>query len=206
MKNNLKDMLVLLVSLLVFFTSCDKNAGTSPEPVKSELLKGTVSFDTTGWANWVYYSFDKESVVEIDDFVNSMEWDIGFHYYDVRVNCGTAGPGLGGTYNAGKVEYASVTEAPETGYSLNDSINIIVDFSGFPPPHITVPGDTILDTWMTFTGPPPTFTLNDNIYVIKTAQGKYVKIWLKDFFDDKGESGYVKMQYSYQKEGTRVLE
>ncbi len=190
--------------LLLLFTACDKES--DPTPPSCNIISRTVSFDTTGWANWIYYSFEKEKVVEITDFSTSLEWDIGFHYYDVRLNCGTAGPGLGGTYNAGKVDYASVTEAPKTGYSLNDSISIIEDFSGFPPPHVTVPGDTILDTWMTFTGPPPTFTINDNIYVIKTAEGKYVKLWLKDFFNDKAESGYIKMQYSYQKSGGRELE
>ena len=197
--------MILLVSFFIATTpACDKPA-PDPEPTESNLVTKTVTFDTNDWSKWVYFSFESGSEVQIDDFLTSAEWDIAFHSIDIRLNCGTSGlVGQGGSYNAGMVDFTSITEAPTSGYSLNDSIDIIEDFI-FPPTFVTVPGDTVLATWLNFSGPPPSYNLNDNIYIIKTADGKYAKIWLKDFFNDAAEEGYLKMQYAYQPDGSRNL-
>ncbi len=196
----------LILSAIIFatalgFVSCDKEEA-KPEP---ELNYPTVTFDTRAFDKWVYFSFDKGKEVSISDFQNSMDWDIAFHRFDVRVNCGTAGPGKGGSISMGKVDFKSVKQAPTTGYSLNDSIKIVNKPGGWLE-QVSVPGDTIVAKWLLFTGPPPTYNITNNIYVVKTAQGKYAKIWLKDYFNDNSENGHVKMQYFYQKDGSTKLE
>ncbi|PIE88342.1 MAG: hypothetical protein CSA04_02390 [Bacteroidetes bacterium] len=44
------------------------------------------------------------------------------------------------------------------------------------------------------------------IFVVKTADGKYAKVWLKDYFNADGESGHVTMKYSYQPDGSTKLD
>jgi hypothetical protein len=190
---------VLLLGMSLVLSGCEKEKENG-----SDENWETVTLDATAYDQWVYFSFSDNQEVSIGDFSSSTDWDIGFHRYDVRVNCGTAGPGQGGSLNAGPLGFETLTEAPADGYSLNDSIGVILESGVWE--YTNVPGDTILATWLQFSGPPPTYTISDNIYVIRTADGKYVKLWLKDYFNDASKSGYVTMQYFYQKDGSRALE
>lgn len=204
MKHFMKNFGLVFFSTIIFFSACEKDETEELEQENNGIEFKTVILDATSYANWVYYSFEDTQVVEINDFVNSYDWDIAFHRFDVRLNCGASGPGEGGSYNAGQIDFESLVEAPESGYSLNDSIGIIEEPGNWI--YTNVPGDTILSNWLTFSGPPPTYTINDNIYVIKTADGKYAKIWLTDYYNDQSVSGYVTMKYFYQPDGSRKLE
>jgi hypothetical protein len=195
-------LFLMLAVTGLLFTSCDEE---EPDPIPEENWEEVV-LDTRAYDKWVYFSFEQGNEVTISDFQNSMDWDIGFHRYDVRVNCGTSGPGQGGSQSMGVVDFESVTQAPESGYSLNDSIGVIQESGVWE--YTNVPGDTVLATWMNidFSNPPPKYTISDEIYVILTADGKYVRIWLKDYFDDRSTSGHVTMRYTYQADGTRSFE
>ncbi len=196
MKYLLKTLGLLFISSFVLLLACEKD-----KPV--EKTGKSVTIDSRAYDKWVYFSFSKDQVVDIEDFSNSYDWDIAFHRFDVRLNCGTSGPGQGGAYNAGQVDFESIAEAPESGYSLNDSISIIEESGVWE--YTNVPGDTIISSWLTFSGPPPAYNINNNIYVIKTADGKYAKIWLKDYYNDDSQTGYVTMEYFYQPDGSRKL-
>jgi hypothetical protein len=204
MKKLLKWGIPAIMSFALVLSACDDQDDDPGTPDNVDLITGTVTIDATAYEEWVYFSFEQEKIVQVDDYLTSTTWDIGFHRFDVRTNCGTAGPGQGGSYDAGVVDFDEVTEAPETGYSLNDSIQVIMEQGVWE--YQTVPGDTILINWLTFTGPPPTYNINDNIYVIKTAAGKYAKIWLKDYYNDNSETGYVTMEYVLQPDGSRILD
>ena len=193
-----------LFSLAVVFTSCEKDEDNQPQPANTE----TITIDASAYDKWVYFSFEKGTTVEISDYKTSSEWDLGFHRYDLRVNCGSSGPGQGGTYATGETDFTTVTTAPTSGYALNDSISIAVDVSSMPPVMETVPGDSVLASWveMTYGQSGPEYTYSDEIFVVKTASGKYAKIWLKDYFSAEGNSGHVTMKYSYQPDGTTKLD
>ncbi|MGE0077969.1 MAG: HmuY family protein [Bacteroidales bacterium] len=191
-------VLVFALGAMALLTSCDKDDSTSPEGK-------TITIDARSYSEWKYFSFDEDTIVPIDDFSTSMNWDIAFHRSDIRVNCGQAGLGQGGSYCVGKVDFKSVTEAPADGYSLNTTISILESYI-MPPTYVTVPGDTLVSKWLTIVTSntaPPTYVFNDNIYIIRTASGKYAKVWLKDYFDENSTGGYVQMMYSYQSDGSR---
>jgi hypothetical protein len=46
----------------------------------------------------------------------------------------------------------------------------------------------------------------DYIYIVKTATGKYAKIWFKSYYSPENISGYVTFQYKYQPDGSKNLE
>ena len=199
-------LFIFAFALAIIFAACEKDDTTDPESGQESdgLVSYSVTLDATAYDRWVYFSFADTQVVEVTDFKTSYGWDIAFHRYDVRLNCGISGPGKGGSYDAGVIDFESLLEVPENGYSLNDSIGIIAESGNWV--YTNVPGDTVLSTWLTFAGPPPTYTINDNIYAIKTADGKYAKIWLKDYYNDNSETGYVTMKYVYQPDGSRSFE
>ncbi len=188
---------ILILSLA--FLSCDKEKEEHNSEFKEHI------FDAKSFEKWVYFSFEEDKEVQVSDFKNDLNWDIAFHFFDVRVNCGTSGIGKGGSIDMGEVNFDDVTVAPQSGYALNDSISIVTKYGEWTN-QTMVPGDTVVAKWLYFTGPPPRYNITNRIFVIKTAKGKYAKIWLKEFYNDNSESGYITMQYFYQKDGSLKLE
>ncbi|MFV0472085.1 MAG: HmuY family protein [Paludibacteraceae bacterium] len=198
----------LMVGLLVStaFIGCEKDPVEKPKadltPVEITLSRATAYGD-----DWIYFSFKegKEvSVVEGEHSTN-LNWDIAFNRYNIRTNSGKSGSGQGGAYDAGKVEFSSITEAPTSGYTVDTDYEISDVGSGFPPPMKISTANTVLCQAIVFSGPPPAYTPNEHIYVIKTADGKYAKVIFSSFYDTKGNSGYISFKYAYQPDGSTSL-
>ncbi len=206
-KVNFLQTLWVLLALSIGFGSCSDDDDPTPDPNNAEVK--TVVINATAYDKWVYFSFEKDTIVGesgVEETRSGLDWDIAFHRYDLRLNCGASGTGKGGTYNAGAVDFNSITEAPSEIYAANDSIEVSIPGNSFPPPTARVPGDSILGTWCAFSGPPPTYAYSKNVFVVKTATGKYAKLMLLDFFNDDAESGHVTMKYLYQPDGSTNLE
>ena len=45
---------------------------------------------------WVYYSFEKNAIVQVADPQNSLDWDIAFFAYYAKLNGGASGKGQAG--------------------------------------------------------------------------------------------------------------
>ncbi|MCG8411747.1 MAG: HmuY family protein [Bacteroidales bacterium] len=191
-----------IFALMALAVVACKKDDASPEKHK------TIMINASSYSDWVYFSFEKDKIVQIDNFSTSLDWDLGFHRYDLRVNCGKSGKGKGGSLVSEKTDFDSILEAPTTGYSLNDSIEIYTDLSVMPPVEVKVPGDTVLAKWITksFGAQGPQYKINNKMFVIKTASGKYAKIWLRDFFNNQAKAGHITMQYIYQPDGSRNLD
>ena len=195
-------LITALFSAVYLFTACEEE----DNPISAN--EDIITVDASDYSKWVYFSFKEDTVVSITDFENSSDWDLGFHRSDLRVNCGMSGPGQGGSYVTNETNFDDVVTAPETGYALNDMIDIAVDITSMPPVMETVPGDTVLAKWITkeYGQSGPEYTYSDDFFIIKTADGKYAKIWLKDYFDNDANGGHVTMKYVYQPDGSRKFE
>jgi hypothetical protein len=64
-------------------------------------------------------------------------------------------------------------------------------------------------TWMTMSYMGQgvrTYEYSNQIFVVKTADGKYVKVWLKAYtklVEGSKKGGYITMKYAYQPDGSR---
>lgn len=205
MKKQFLFLSALVISASMIFTSCKKDEETVETTLTPGVVVNTLTLNATAYDKWVCFSFDSSRAVTVDNYLTSDKWDIAFHRYDVRVNCGTSGIGMGGTYNAGKVDFNSVTTAPESGYSLNDSIKIYETSPMNGGKEKKVPGDTLLAKWIKYEigSNGPTFNIFDYIYVVKTAKGKYAKVWLKNYYNESSATGHITMKYAYQTKGSR---
>jgi hypothetical protein len=207
--------LVLFLAGIALISSCKKDEEVVDDINTSTTLKTaeyTLSRTTDYGDDWIYFSFATGAEVSGVDSLNyttSTSWDIAFNRYNVRTNSGSAGIGEGGVYDAGSVEWSTVVTANEGGYTPDDTIQIVTGFNtDHSPIYLAVPGSSVfigcIDVVMGSQG--PTYPTNDHIYVLKTANGKYAKIWIKSFFNDNGDSGYVNFKYSYQTDGSRTIE
>ena len=163
------------------------------EPVSLETFTFTV--DATSKEQWSYFSFQSGDIVDIEDALNSEEWDIGFQRTQVKLNGGVSGPGMGSVVMLTETTFENVTIAPEDGYRSDSEDTLAI-----------VPQSE--KGWYVYTGPPTHWILplEDRVFVVKAADGTYAKLRFVGYYKDnekKEDSGFVTMDYVYQPDGTR---
>ena len=198
----------------LFLVACDPDDTITPEPnpdptpgqTDEPLEVKTIKTDAKDFATWTYYSIEKGGPVEIANPGNSLDWDIAFHRYDIRLNGGKSGVGKGEGIKLEETELDKVTEAPAEGYVKDEEGNIVIDYTtGNPRTEVQPYSKEVV--WLDFmaTGAGPSYTRHNNVFVIKTANGKYAKIKFLNYYDDRGKAGTVTWQYAIQQKGTRNL-
>ena len=217
MKKNSLLFLFMTMATMIGFTSCDDDDKASPNAIEKE-----VEIDATAYDKWVYISFENGAVVgtsAVDANRDGLDWDIAFHRWDVRLNCGESGSGKGGALlsegHVGKTGWDAIKEAPTEGYKLDAKGSVSI---GHRKPTVESSKSTVITggdmqgqivtpgTWLIFSHTNgPSYEITNQIFVVKTASGKYAKIWLKQYVNDKKDAGYITMKYAYQEDGTTKL-
>ncbi len=208
MKNSIKLLSLVLLSSSLIFSSCEKEEEVE-EPVVT-INTGTVSLTKQNNVTpdvWVYYSFTtmaELSGIDSSNFATSTDWDIAFHSRHVRLNGGQSGAGMGESYDAGIVDFDGLTDANETTFVKDSTIQIYAGMGDFGPIYITSPASTVFENAFDYdeNTHPPTYSASNHVYVFKTQAGKYAKIQLLDYYNETGDSGYITFKYSYQTDGT----
>lgn len=200
--------LLALISVIFFAFAC-----TPDEDVK---LPGEVKeyqfLEAKSYTTWTYFSFSTGEIVEVTDFQNDLSWDIAFHRGDIRLNGGASGIGKGEAYNTGVVvkegseaaDWSSVAVAPQDGYSKDEIGKVTIAFTGAGTEEEDQPFSQVASTWITIdtSTPPPVYTYHNNIYIVKAADGNYVKLWVYDYKNEKNAAGYVSFRYQYNESGS----
>ena len=202
-------MAILGLSLVA--TSCKKDDETVDEPVVDNTITVSLSSKNNEVVDhWVYYSFDTKaevSGIDSSNFKTSDKWDIAFHSRHIRLNGGTSGQGMAEALDAGIVDWSSVKEAPENGYTADVFADSILYAGNGPTGPIMMGTDLnkVFENAFAFDANthPPTYSANKNVYVFKTRTGNYAKIMLTDYYKDKGVSGYITFKYVLNTDGGR---
>lgn len=186
---------LLLASLALGLSSCEKD---EPE-VKKEEVK-TVRIPAESYTKWVYFSFEKGTTVTVTDdkVAESLDWDLGFLRYNMRTNSGKSGIGKGGVLATTATNLDAVVQLPSGSFIVDDEIQVVsVNEKGqpiMPPKYIKIPGNKDF-VWASFDS--QKYTYNNNVFVIRTASGKYAKVIMKSFQKEDGASGLITMDYVY---------
>jgi hypothetical protein len=197
----MKTIFYLLPVLLILIPGCTK------EDPKPEIISQTFQVNATGSTVWKYFSFEKKDTIQVADPLISKEWDLAFQRYRIRTNGGKSGSGMGSaanSYKKGEAGFDELLVVPDTAtFSIDADIQIAVQQG-----YATYTVNPELYTWFTIeTAAQGTQIVpSDNIYFVKTALGKYVKIWFKSYYSPTNASGYVTFQYKYQPDGSKNLE
>ncbi len=196
---NFKLLLIAFITFSLSFTSCSDD-NDDPKP---NLEAEEISLDATSFTEWVYVSLSSGQIVNVTDPANDMNWDIGFHRWDVRTNGGYSGSGQGAALKLNETNFEQVTVAPETGYVTD--IMLQINMTGMPPVYEDHPANPELAQWMDLdmSDMPPIYTMANNIFIVKTAEGNYAKIQFTDYMNDAGDRGHITFQYILQPDGSR---
>lgn len=199
---------VFAIALVLF--SCKK------DEEKPSLVAQSKVIDATSQTEWVYFSFEKDTVVGVSDPANSTDWDIAFRRYMIKTNGGKSGNGQAA------VAIADTTRTGEEGFNVlltvNDNVQLTADDTvivySYNPANPSVPIITkhvlnpVLMNWYKREDTPNGTMIVSRqwIYYFRTAKGNYSKFYIKNYYNDVGKSGYFTLVYKYQPDGSRSLE
>lgn len=185
-----------LASALFYLTSCGDDTDHSDDTLESFEVK-TFVVNATSYKDWVYFSFVSGDSVAVADPKNSLDWDIAFHRYDMRTNGGASGSGNAGVIKRPEEDLSAVFTLPQTGYEADktDSVN----YAGMPPVNTADSRNLVLSQYMEVDteNMPPQYKLYPNVFVVRTAKGRYAKLRFTDYRNDKNVKGHIEIEYIY---------
>jgi hypothetical protein len=197
----MKKTFFLVSILLTVLVACDKT-DTNPA-IQSQSFEVNASGSTT----WKYFSFAKNDTITVTDPLTSNEWDLAFQRYRIRTNGGKAGSGMGSaanSYKKGQTGFDALTAVSDTSTFFNDDNISIAVQQGYAS-YLVNPK---LYTWFAIelAAQGTQIVPTDYVYIVKTADGKFAKVWFKSYYSATNVSGYVTFQYKYQSDGSKRLE
>lgn len=212
-----KSVLVVLMGILALSSCKPKPNPPKPDPEKKEKAKEevkTVTINATDYTKWVYFNFEKGEVVEVAKPGEDLSWDLGVHRYDFKTNGGTSGKGQGAAFKSKVKDISLAIPAPAADAWVVDStwpllmvfenqgngkhiIEYREESANFLLTSKTEEQGLVLVSrgaiWSE--GMPPQVTVNNAIYLIRTANGKLVRFRVLDYRNDRAQTGHIKFEY-----------
>jgi len=209
-----KLFLATLVTGIFTLTSCSKDSNKEEEK-KPANVKQEKNLNARQ-EKWVYYSFEKNAIVEVADPQNSLDWDIAFFAYYAKLNGGASGKGQAGVAKTENKDFSAPIATLPSEY-IQD-VKGTMSYGNYP--NLTEKEDTF-STFLSggFDTPTGYVSLNPNnrqssggkwpsvyaptkwVYVLKTAKGAFVKFQVTDFYNDKTDANYPSFQYVLSEDG-----
>lgn len=197
----MKRIFFLLPALIWLLAGCTKES-------KSPVIQSQVfEVKATGSTTWKYFSFALNDTISISDPLTSDEWDLAFQRYRIKTNGGLSGNGSGSAANShktGQTGFDALTLVSDTlTFKVDESVQIAVQQG-----YATYIINPLIYSWFTMemAAQGTQIVPSDNIYIIKTGDGKYAKVWFKSYYNAENKSGYITFQYKYQPDGSKILE
>ena len=199
MKN--QKFLLFIIGIITFFFGC-KNDNNEDH---SNLSEKTFVTNASDQNKWVYFSFESGDTLKVADPLNSVAWDLAFKGTNLRTNSGKSGIGQGGAYYTNmqnQSDFSSLASVPNIAqFTTDDTMKVIV-FMGYALDTV----NSVLYSWYNYDHTLHQIVPSNNIYIVKTATGKYAKLWLKNYYRDSDLAmGYIKFTYCYQPDGSTNL-
>lgn len=207
-----KSLFTTLLVGIFALTSCSKE---EKEEKKSSGVKQEKNLNARQ-EKWVYYSFEKNAIVEVADPQNSLDWDIAFFAYYAKLNGGASGKGKAGVAKVegddfsapiatlpseyiqdvkGTMSYGSypnLTEKEDTFSAfLSGGFDTKTGYVSLNPKNMQSSGGK----W------PSVYAPTKFVYVIRTAKGAYAKFQVTDFYNDRTQANYPSFQYILSENG-----
>ena len=208
----LKSLFATLLLGLLTLTSCSKDEKEEKRPSGVKQEKNL----NARQEKWVYYSFEKNAIVEVADPQNSLDWDIAFFAYYVKLNGGASGKGKAGVAKVATDDFsAAIATLP-----IEDIQDVKGTMSYGNYPNLTEKEDTFstflsggFDTKTGYVSLnpknmqssggkwPSVYAPTKFVYVIRTAKGAYAKFQVTDFYNDRTQANYPSFQYILSENG-----
>ena len=154
------------------------------------LPTNTIVIDATSEEHWAHFDFSRGEQVKIHD-TSSLEWDMSFRRGKIITNGGATNKfGKAGLIDLGEVSFDAVESVPLRDFIADKSSS-------------TETENPVLLQWYKYNFITHKLTARKNIYVVRTADGKFAKVQFMSFYCADKQPGCIQMKYVYQDEGTK---
>ena len=171
-------------------TQDQKNSKAVPQLNKNLLATRGLVIDATSDEHWAYFDFSRGKQVKIMD-ASSLEWDLAFRRGKIITNGGASNKfGQAGLIDLGEVNFDAVETVPEQKFVLDQATR-------------TEAKNPILEKWYKYNYLTHKLTARKNVYVMRTADGKFAKAQFLSFYCADKNAGCIQLRYAYQDTGTR---
>ncbi|MEN8145151.1 MAG: HmuY family protein [Gemmatimonadota bacterium] len=148
-----------------------------------------VSLDARSPDRWTWFDFSRAASPSVP---GPMEWDLGVRRFQLLVN---GGPGFSGNGGVMVVQegFGELAEAPGGEYEVS---------------RVSPGGDSLstgFDDWYEYGFFSHLLEPLDATYVLRTAEGHYVKLRILSYYCPGPEPGCLTIEYTYQGNGSRQL-
>ena len=140
----------------------------------------TTTIDATDEEAWVYLEFESSRLATVTSPETDLNWDIGLRRYHVKINGGVSGSGDMALSIVSGGDFDAITAAPADGYITDTADD---DEDGVP--------EYAMETWYDYDHSSHLLSPSDQVYVLRTVEGNYVKLRFDDYYDEAGTSGIV---------------
>ena len=132
---------------------------------------------------YVYGKFTDQGLTKVDmtdeQSIGSMDWDIAFRRFIIRINSGNSGPSCVTAARLAGAKYDDVKEAPANANFIPDeyfsaACEVIPDGSGLGSPATVLSGFWTYANCVQMTG---------NVYLVQKADGRMVKLTVADYYE-----------------------
>jgi phage baseplate assembly protein gpV len=131
---------------------------------------------------WVFFDIDTGlQVTEMDG------WDLAFQRSNIKVNGGVSGDGDVSVTTLPGVAFASVTQAPASGYGTDEANP---DDANNPNLIFLADGG-----WYEYDIATHTLSVRDQVYVVKSTDGAWFKLRMEDYYRD-ADGGYPSFSWA----------
>ncbi|MCA9484881.1 MAG: hypothetical protein KC553_14215 [Nitrospina sp.] len=159
-----------------------------PEAPSNIIPSRFALINATSEENWTYFDFSRGKQVDIFDS-SSREWDLAFRRGNVMTNGGATNKfGKGGVLDLGEVDFDSIDQVPNRPFIPDTSTR-------------TETKNEALAQWYKYNYITHKLTPRKNVYIIRSADGKYAKVQFLGFYCANKEPGCVQIRYTFQNTG-----
>ena len=177
------------------YTDATVTPGVISDAVSGDKFHPHVDASVGGFnasKGYVYAKFTDNGLQKVDisddESFDSMDWDIAFHRFIIRLNSGTGGPScVTAARTAPNTAFADAAVADNLTFNQEqfmspDTCDIIADGSGLP----NAPGTVLQGYWQYSSQ--QCLQMTNNVYVLELANGHHVKLQVTNFYDDAAQS------------------
>lgn len=174
-------------SILELALYTDPNAATVENTADGDGWATHVDATGGGFSptlSYVYARFTDEGLVRVDvgdeAAFDSMDWDIAFRRFVIRLNSGVSGPSCVGAFRTpAATEYETLEPPPDTAeYRVEEyfteTCEIVPDGSG-----LGSPGTALQSFWEY----PGCVQMTGNVYVVRLANGRRLKLTVTSYYE-----------------------
>jgi hypothetical protein len=154
-------------------------------PLVTSTLDGKVRnmiVDATNKESKVYIDLDSAREMKTDEAFATNGWDLAFKRFEISMNGGSSNPqGAVRIAVLEKTPFDSLTQAPAEGYEQDGAQSV---FSG------------VNGGWYYYDLGTHRLTTKDELYVIQTSDGAYVKLRMGSYYDASGTP--ARLSFSFE--------